>query len=193
MKCGHCKTTGPAITVAHVRQCSGTPVPASVAVLDRPSNFSDQFSDQHGNWRPRAIQDTNPATRSEDPNQVNPWSVVNELREQVAKHLVREQRGCLVGYYAARVADTDGVTKVKFYRVKKVRNGRVYVDAQASDDYWPVRSPSALTMVLGAIAKSPEQAAMLYASELGRCCRCGRTLTDETSRSVGMGPECRSK
>lgn len=33
----------------------------------------------------------------------------------------------------------------------------------------------------------------LFGIELGRCCRCGRTLTDETSRALGLGPECRSK
>lgn len=27
----------------------------------------------------------------------------------------------------------------------------------------------------------------------GRCCRCGRTLTDPTSISLGIGPECREK
>jgi len=27
----------------------------------------------------------------------------------------------------------------------------------------------------------------------GRCCRCGRTLTDPTSIELGIGPECRSK
>lgn len=33
----------------------------------------------------------------------------------------------------------------------------------------------------------------LFGIELGRCCRCGRELTDETSRALGIGPECRSK
>lgn len=27
----------------------------------------------------------------------------------------------------------------------------------------------------------------------GRCCRCGRTLTDPTSIELGIGPECREK
>jgi hypothetical protein len=27
----------------------------------------------------------------------------------------------------------------------------------------------------------------------GKCCKCGRTLTDPTSISLGIGPECRSK
>jgi|SRR5215469_2114145 len=32
-----------------------------------------------------------------------------------------------------------------------------------------------------------------YGVELGRCRRCNRHLTDQTSRELGIGPECRSK
>jgi len=39
----------------------------------------------------------------------------------------------------------------------------------------------------------PEIAAIMYGQQLGRCSRCNRHLTDETSRLYGMGPECRSK
>lgn len=38
-----------------------------------------------------------------------------------------------------------------------------------------------------------EKAAKMFAEKLGRCYRCGRTLTDETSRSLGIGPDCRTK
>lgn len=120
------------------------------------------------------------------------WGKVNELRAEVARHLVRKEGKKLVGYFAVHV---EGV--VKFYRVKKMIEGnwagKVFVDAQASDDYYPVRSPETLAGVLTAIASDPAAAALLYANELNRCSRCGRTLTDETSRAVGMGPECRSK
>ena len=39
----------------------------------------------------------------------------------------------------------------------------------------------------------PEGSALLYGRELGRCSRCNRHLTDETSRALGMGPECRQR
>jgi hypothetical protein len=32
-----------------------------------------------------------------------------------------------------------------------------------------------------------------YGREIGRCYRCNRTLTDAVSRSLGIGPDCRSK
>jgi hypothetical protein len=38
-----------------------------------------------------------------------------------------------------------------------------------------------------------EVSATLYGRELGRCYRCNRHLTDQTSRRLGIGPECRSK
>lgn len=43
------------------------------------------------------------------------------------------------------------------------------------------------------VALSPEEAyeaQALYGREIGRCGRCGRLLTDETSRAVGLGPDC---
>lgn len=122
------------------------------------------------------------------------WGPVNELRNQVKPHLHRKVRNAQMGHFAVRL---DGSDVVKFYRVKLVTGGqwagKVFVEAQASDDYHPLRSPETLTMVLTAILANPGAAEALYGTELGRCCRCNRTLTDETSRALGIGPECRSK
>jgi hypothetical protein len=38
-----------------------------------------------------------------------------------------------------------------------------------------------------------ENTARRYGQELGRCSRCNRSLTDQTSRALGIGPECRTK
>lgn len=182
-KCGNCKA--PSATVTHIRQCyqsryagrtaqrysfsQGESYPASatsVATIDRPSQPVAQ---------PGAA-----------------WGIVNELRKQVTQYLAPKPSGDRVGYFAINVVDGLGGAPVKFYRVK-AKGGRVYVDAQASDEYHALRSPGSLKMVLSAILADPKRAAGRYADELGRCYRCGRTLTDDTSRSVGMGPECRSK
>jgi hypothetical protein len=88
----------------------------------------------------------------------------------------------------------EGVTK--FYRVSKGKNqwaGRTFVNAQASDEQYPVRNPVKVVMILAAISEDLAGAATRYGLELGRCYRCGRTLTDETSRALGIGPECRKK
>lgn len=137
--------------------------------------------------------DPQPARRQS----VHGWAAVDALRDQVQVHLHREERGRQVGYFALLVQD-GGVDKVKFYRVRTgSKKGKwanhVFVDAQASDDYYPVRAQDALTAVLEGILADPAAAGLLYATELGRCCRCARTLTDETSRARGIGPECFKK
>jgi hypothetical protein len=85
---------------------------------------------------------------------------------------------------------------IKFYRVSKGKGkwaGRTFVDAQASDDFYPVRNPQARKEILAAIAEAPYEAMVRYGHELGVCGRCGRTLTDEASRAAGIGPVCASK
>lgn len=124
------------------------------------------------------------------------WGPVDELRRRIAGLLVRVEGtpngSRKVGYFAVRTA----AGPVRFYRVTAPVggkwDGRVFVDAQASDDYHAVKNPASLSVVLGAILDDPEAAALLYASELGRCSRCARTLTDEESRAAGMGPDCRA-
>jgi hypothetical protein len=85
---------------------------------------------------------------------------------------------------------------IKFYRVTKGKGrweGRTFVEAQASDDHYPIRNPESRNLILAAIAEDRLAAEQLYGRELGKCSRCGRTLTDETSRAYGIGPECRKK
>lgn len=126
--------------------------------------------------------------------QSDAWGPVNELRNAIKSHLHRKIRNAQVGHFAVRV---DGSDVVKFYRAKLITEGRwvgkVFVDAQASDDFYPVKTPATLTDVLTAILADPHAAEELYGQELGQCYRCNRTLTDETSRALGIGPECRSK
>lgn len=91
------------------------------------------------------------------------------------------------GYYALRA---EGV--VHFYRVSRSKKGYVKVQEQASDTLHPVDYRRSLA-VAKAITENTEAAQQLYAQELGQCYACARTLTDETSRELGIGPVCRSK
>lgn len=43
------------------------------------------------------------------------------------------------------------------------------------------------------LAAGLEEASRAYGQSIGRCGRCNRSLTDETSRAYGIGPDCRSK
>lgn len=45
--------------------------------------------------------------------------------------------------------------------------------------------------LLGKVLHNPWAAMARYGQEIGECGKCGRRLTDETSRTLGIGPECR--
>lgn len=99
------------------------------------------------------------------------------------------------GYYALREGE-----HVKFFRVStwarpwkdEPRPGRK-VQSQATDNLFPMSRAAARTVLREIREAKPRDAAMLYANEIGRCCRCGRTLTDDESRARGMGPTCANK
>lgn len=47
---------------------------------------------------------------------------------------------------------------------------------------------------IAALSPAERLAAQLtFGREIGRCGRCGKSLTDETSRTYGLGPDCRNK
>jgi hypothetical protein len=87
--------------------------------------------------------------------------------------------------------DRDG--EVKFYSVDNPERGKwagyTFVSVQASDEFYPVKG-AARAEVLKLIAADPEAASVLYGRSIGKCGRCGRTLTDSSSISAGIGPIC---
>lgn len=95
------------------------------------------------------------------------------------------------GHYAI---PSTGDNDLVFYRVDHNERWGVSVKmiVGGHPDTWVKRAH-----VAGILARINEYgvdaAAKLYGTELGRCSRCNRTLTDETSRALGIGPECRSK
>ena len=60
---------------------------------------------------------------------------------------------------------------------------------QISDDFVPVRNRQARDMILQDIAKhGVEESMLLYGMLIGKCGHCGRTLTNDESRALGIGP-----
>ncbi|MGW6391140.1 DUF6011 domain-containing protein [Streptomyces sp. NPDC055103] len=57
---------------------------------------------------------------------------------------------------------------------------------------WSKKRRAYLEKVVAAIAAGPEVAARCFGDLLTRCWSCGRALRDETSKTLGIGPECRS-
>jgi hypothetical protein len=93
------------------------------------------------------------------------------------------------GRYAVEVAG-----ELKFFKVTNGRNaGFVFLDVQASDEWYAIRNVTRIREVLALIAVDPKAAMIRYGHELGQCGRCGRTLTDEASRAAGIGPICIDK
>lgn len=98
------------------------------------------------------------------------------------------------GRYALR-DEEDGT--VRFYVVDRPTEGKwegfTFLSIMASDEEHPVRAKAEKRRVLAAIEADPEAALALFGRELGKCGVCGKLLTDENSRAIGIGPVCRSR
>lgn len=97
------------------------------------------------------------------------------------------------GRYA--LSEPDGT--VKFYQVDKPQEGKwagwTFLKVLASDTPYPIKDRATKQSILDRIAVNPNAAMARYGQEIGSCGLCGRTLTDETSRKLGIGPICRGK
>lgn len=100
------------------------------------------------------------------------------------------------GHYA--VTSRTGNNDLDFFRVDRPTEGRwagrtfVKRVIGGKPDH-AVRGAEARTALEAIVAAGVQQAGALYGQEIGRCYRCNRHLTDETSRALGIGPDCRSK
>jgi hypothetical protein len=108
--------------------------------------------------------------------------------------LPRRPRGAPVppevedGHYAL---DVPGDSMTGFFRVNTWRGTR-YLDQQASDEFYPVKGDRRTEAVVAALIEAGPEARARYGQLIGKCGICNRTLTDETSRSIGIGPVCRA-
>jgi hypothetical protein len=91
------------------------------------------------------------------------------------------------GRYAINWGTVE-VEDVKFYQVRQAT-----LFAQASAELWAIKDTEAIAKVLDAVKADPKAASVLYGLKLGQCGVCGRTLTNQESRDIGIGPICRDK
>jgi hypothetical protein len=105
------------------------------------------------------------------------------------------------GRYAVDPAGGDNYTFIRVSRPKHGKHrGAIKVQTQHSDDLitrvliypsgmvvWRMESLVELILI---IAVNKTACSVAYGRKIGRCCRCGKTLTDERSRHYGIGPEC---
>lgn len=99
------------------------------------------------------------------------------------------------GHYA--IAST-GNNDLAFYRVDRPTEGRwagrtfvkLIIGGRPDTPVGRAAVPGILARIAAA---GIAEAATLYGREIGRCYVCNRTLTDETSRAYGIGPDCASR
>lgn len=120
------------------------------------------------------------------------WRVKGQKAQVMAKATVAPQVQVPAGRYALETPEG-----VKFYKLDCPTEGRwagyTFLNAQASDEFWPIKDRQTKTAIMAKIAEDPQAASIRYGKELGVCGICGRTLTDEESRERGIGPVCASR
>lgn len=97
------------------------------------------------------------------------------------------------GYYAVQLPDPVTAEMTwQFYRVTESRQqpGRRFIVRQHGDMLKQIDSSERLKISL-IINADPKTRQADYGKQIGRCGKCGKTLTDPMSISFGIGPECR--
>lgn len=167
IKCGNCKDTHG--SAQEVKNCYGN---------------SDRFNSPAKLPAPSHSRSTTVWAKNTMPRSTGPVATIERPAAKPAR--VPE------GRYAIQEGDV-----VKFYRVTHGKDGGrwagyTFVEAQASDDHWPIKNRTAREAILRAIGKDIAAAMALYGMELGKCGHCGRTLTSDW-RKKGIGPVCAQK
>ncbi|HEY6021191.1 MAG TPA: DUF6011 domain-containing protein [Candidatus Paceibacterota bacterium] len=173
-----------------------TPSDAQIRFLDgllveREHTYTEaQIAEGKADWRKiRPMLDELKVSARRDPRARQTQPKVETLVEEPAPVRARlDFKSITDGNYAIRV---DGV--VKFYRVSTSKNGFKNVQVRASDALYMQYGKAGIAILHKIVEAGLAESQMLFATELGRCWKCGKTLTDETSRAVGMGPDCASK
>jgi hypothetical protein len=94
---------------------------------------------------------------------------------------------------AGRYAFTGKEGQTIFVHVVKFESGAFIVNQQVSDDVTRMPRTVARAALQKIVDAGIEESSTRYGRELGICGVCGRTLTNEDSRQLGIGPVCRAK
>jgi hypothetical protein len=100
------------------------------------------------------------------------------------------------GRYA--VATEDGaVNTLAFYKVDRPTEGKwagyVFVKLMRSDEEVRLSRAAGATVLAKIAAVGAKEASAAYGREIGSCGVCSRTLTNDDSREIGIGPDCRAR
>ena len=194
MKCGSCK--GEHETVSEVRSCYGIKDSNSTAL--RPNKYAGKCHEcggyiqaEQGHIEQTAAEGWKVFHNGDCPQIVHglPGS------EARARSDGKPWPNVPAGRYA--VKSLSGNNDLDFFRVDRPTQGtwagRTFVKRVIGGRAdTPVRGASAEKVLKAILAAGPDKAMALFGQTLGYCGRCGRSLTDETSRALGIGPVCRA-
>jgi uncharacterized protein DUF6011 len=99
------------------------------------------------------------------------------------------------GRYA--VKSLTGTNDLDFFKVDKPTQGtwagQIFVRRViGGHPDMPVKGANKFAALDAILEAGPDKAMALFGQTLGYCGRCGRSLTDEQSRAIGIGPVCRA-
>lgn len=119
---------------------------------------------------------------------------VSDVAPQQVKDVVKRFASIPEGHYA--VESLTGNNDLDFFRVDRPTEGKwagyLFVKRVIGGrPNAPVRGATREKALRAIMEASPDKAKARYGQELGQCGECNRTLTDETSRALGIGPVCR--
>jgi hypothetical protein len=130
------------------------------------------------------------------------WLLKQPKRDAPSNTIITSQRHADVkptglddGYYAVRGVEGHK-NETSFYRLRSPKQGN-WVGCQFLDQVvghgkrYPVKGDARAKIVALINEQGPIECRKLYGQEIGACGRCGRELTDDTSRRFGIGPDCR--
>lgn len=184
--CGNCKSTH--ATVDEVRACYRTSNPVAAARTDAHGFGPSRFH------APGTVITTREWQAPEFPDS-RKYNYGGKFVSTKVEVNVPDSRYALDNLPGAGNITT--FFEVKTGKANTKWAGFLFVDrlvGGAVGDFvkYPVKGP-AKAQVLRLIAADPKAAAKRFADEFSVCARCGRTLTDDTSRAQGLGPECIEK
>lgn len=217
IRCGHCKKTHE--SVAEVRECAGIQrrINTGDEATEKQFKFLNQLRSERGlepleesarslgkavfsEFIKELVENRPPRTLYPEASFEEEYShLENRHGRPVAPSQVKaaaERNPVPAGYYAT--PSLTGNNDYDFWKVDRPEEGKwagyVFVKRVIGGQPNQNVRKHQKTNALNAIKEyGIDEARFRFGQELGRCYRCGRHLTDETSRSLSIGPECRSK
>lgn len=156
---------------------------------NRASDVIEQLVKQP--WKPKDVQER----QAELHASVRNAQAIAEAKRKEEDNLPVSMNDLPDGYYAVRNVEGHK-NEISFFRLRSPKQGK-WVGYQFTDQVvghgkrFPVKDSVAREKIHVLIREQGvTECQQLYGQEIGACGRCGRELTDDTSRRRGIGPDC---